>query len=335
MNKHSIIYLNPSLPTSKYRQIIDSVFQAIENGKLKTGDKMPSINEVCKQWGLSRDTVVNAYNEIKKRGIISSAAGKGFYIERTNVDITHNIFLLFDELNSFKEVLYDSFLKNLRKNEKVDIFFHHFNRKLFAKLIEEANGHYTTYIVMPAKFSNTRELLQTLSGRVIILDQLPNDLEDYFPSIHQNFEKDTYNALMAGKELIKRYEKLIMVYPGGKEPEGQYQGFIKFCNETSTDHELIHNLNSREIKEGEAYIAIWDEHMVWLVKEAGSKGYVTGKDIGIISYNDTPLKEVVANGITTISTDFAQMGSTLAKLISSKENQQIENASSLIVRGSL
>jgi DNA-binding LacI/PurR family transcriptional regulator len=58
-------------------------------------------------------------------------------------------------------------------------------------------------------------------------------------------------------------------------------------------------------------------------------------DIGIISYNDTPLKKVVANGITTISTDFVAMGKTLAQLVMSKKRTQLENSSSLIVRGSL
>lgn len=335
MKKQTIITLDEKLPVSKYRQIIDSVIEAIRKGKLKSGDKMPSINAICKQWNLSRDTVINAYSELKSRGIISSAPGKGFYIESTNIKLTNNIFVLFDELNSFKEVLYTSFLENLGKDTQVDIYFHHFNRKLFDKLIEEARGNYTTYVIMPAKFSDTSDTLYNLNGRVIILDQLPEDLTNRYPAVYQNFEIDTYKALMAGAGKIYRYNKLIMVYPGGKEPEGQYKGFLKFCKETGISHELISDLNNRKISKGEAYLVIWDRHLVWLVKEAKANGLELGKDLGLISYNDTPLKEVVANGITTISTDFKEMGQLLAKLVSGKDNQQIENPSSLIVRGSL
>ena len=35
---------------------------------------------------------------------------------------------------------------------------------------------------------------------------------------------------------------------------------------------------------------------------------VIGKQVGIISYNETPLKKIILNGITTISTDFEAMG---------------------------
>ena len=33
-----------------------------------------------------------------------------------------------------------------------------------------------------------------------------------------------------------------------------------------------------------------------------------GKDVGVISYNETPLKKIILNGITTVSTDFMMMG---------------------------
>lgn len=33
-----------------------------------------------------------------------------------------------------------------------------------------------------------------------------------------------------------------------------------------------------------------------------------GKQVGVISYNETPLKKIILNGITTISTDFHLMG---------------------------
>jgi DNA-binding transcriptional regulator YhcF (GntR family) len=335
MKQPDLIKINLKLPVSKYRQIINSVVDAINEGRLKPGDKIPSINDVCKKWDLSRDTVINAYNELKSKGIISSAAGKGYYVETSNIKTTHNIFVLFDELNSFKEDLYHSFLDNLNTNMQVDTYFHHFNRKVFNQLINESKGNYTTYVIMPAKFTGTFSQLQHLNGRVIILDQLPDDLKGRYPSVHQNFEKDTFKALMEGRKLISRYQKFIMVYPGGKEPEGQYRGFLKYCNDTFTPYELIHDIRDRTISKGEVYLVVWDRHLVWLVKEARAKGLELGKDIGIISYNDTALKEVVANGITTISTDFKKMGENLAQLVRTKNDQNIENPFRLLLRGSL
>ncbi|MCK9451609.1 MAG: GntR family transcriptional regulator [Bacteroidales bacterium] len=331
----SILNVSSDSPQTKYKQIVQSVLESINEGRLKIGDKMPSINDVCKEYSLSRDTVLIAYNELKARGIISSKPGKGYYVETNNVEIQHKVFVLFDELNSFKEDLYNAFLQALGEKVLVDIYFHHFNRKVFETLISENNGHYTTYVIMPAKFTDTAPILEQISGRVIILDQLPTDLSKPYPAIYQNFAKDSYNALMAGRHLLTKYRKLIMVYPGGKEPEGQFKGYLRYCEETNTPFELISDLRDRQISQGEAYIAIWDRDLVKLVTEAQNQELEIGKDIGIISYNDTALKQIAANGITTISTDFKDMGQKLAELIKSKKNEQIENLSSLIIRKSL
>ena len=192
-----------------------------------------------------------------------------------------------------------------------------------------------TYVIMPAKFLGIQQSLKNLSGRVILLDQMPADLTEHFPAIYQNFEKDTYNALLSGTKLLTKYKKLIMVYPGGKEPEGQFKGYLKYCHETNLPFELLSDLNGRNIAKGEAYITIKDRDLVWLVKESKRKNLKLGNDIGIISYNDTALKEIVANGITTISTNFILMGKSLAELVLSKSKTKIENPASLIIRGSL
>ena len=47
------------------------------------------------------------------------------------------------------------------------------------------------------------------------------------------------------------------------------------------------------------------------------------------------LKEVVENGITTISTDFNLMGARLAQMILNNEHLKIENPSRLILRRSI
>jgi len=330
-----LIQINEKQSVSKYKQIVNAIIKGIDDGKLVKGDRLPSINAICTRRNLSRDTVMMAYNELKAKGVLSSLPGKGYYIESTNVELSHRVFLLFDEFNGFKEDLFNSFLKALQGKAVVDIYFHHFNRKVFENLIRDNIGKYTSYVIMPTKFNNILPLLREINGRVFILDQISDELKDQFPAVYQNFENDVYNALLSGVDRLKRYKKVIMVYPGGKEPEGQYKGFVKFCKDSNISYELIQDIQYRKITKGEAYIAISDDHLVKLVKEVKALGYKLGEDIGLISYNDTNLKEVVADGITTISTDFKEMGRKLAELVLKKRNVQIENASSLIVRSSL
>lgn len=335
MSQIEYIAIDNRLSVSKYKQIVNSIVNAISEGSIKKGDKLPSINAVCKKFGLSRDTVLAAYNDLKSKGILSAHPGKAYFIESTQVNVEQNIMLLYDELNAFKEELYNSFIKRIEGKANVDLYFHNFNRKLFEQLLRENNYKYTAYVIMPAQFTNIAEMLKELSGKVYILDQLPPELKSCYPAIYQNFEKQIFNGLMEAKLLIAKYRKIVSVYPGGKEPETQLRGFIHFCQEVGMPFEVVNDTKERIPKKGEAYLVVNDADLVELVKLSKIHKLEIGSDIGIVSINDTPLKEVVANGITTISTNFSKMGEILADLILNKKTEQKENPYSLIVRESL
>jgi DNA-binding transcriptional regulator YhcF (GntR family) len=329
------IQIDESLGVPKYRQIINSIYSAISDGNLKLGDKIPSLNQICVEFELSRDTVMVAFNELKAKGIINSIPGKGYYIYSTEINLEQKIFLLFDELNAFKEDLYTSFLNSLDSKSSVDIYFHHFNFQVFKDLISESAGKYTSYVIMPATFDYSADVIGKLpKDKVYILDRLKDDLLDY-PVVYQDFEKDVFDALTDGLDLLQKYSKLIMIFPGGKEPEGRMIGFQRFCEEKGFQFEIIRNLVNKEMKSGEAYFVPSDRNLVLLVKMAAEKNLRLGHDTGIVSFNDTVLKEVVAGGITTISTDFQVMGKTLARMIQDRSVEKIRNQSALIRRNSL
>jgi len=322
-----------SLP--KYKQIILSIETSITEKRLKRGDKLPSVNKVALEFSLSRDTVLLAYDELKKRGIIYARLGKGYYIKSEEFSFEQRIFLLFDEFNSFKEDLYNAFMETMANNAQIDIFFHYFSIDVFRKLINENNGDYSKYIIMPTTLKGAAAIIKTLpKNDVFILDQTTAELKDY-PSVHQNFVKDMYNALTAGQQKLYKYKKMVLIFPAFKQPPGMAEGFTKFCTDNGIRHEIIPDFENRILLPGEAYVIPNDRHLVSVLEQARDKNLQIGKDIGIISYNDTPLKKVVGNGITTISTDFTEMGHLLAEMILKQAKTQIENKSRLIERGSL
>ena len=122
-----IINIDITSGIPKYKQIIFSVEIAIAENRLKKKDKLPSVNKISLEFSISRDTVLLAYDELKKRGIIYSILGKGYYVKSVEFSFEQRIFLLFDELNSFKEDIYNSFLETVNNSVQIDIFFHHFN----------------------------------------------------------------------------------------------------------------------------------------------------------------------------------------------------------------
>jgi DNA-binding transcriptional regulator YhcF (GntR family) len=327
------IQVNIGIP--KYKQIISSIEKAIEKGKLVKGEKLPSINKICLEFSLSRDTVFQAYEELKKRGIIFAILGKGYYVKSTEINIKQKIFLLFDELNIFKEDIYNSFLFHIGKDVQVDIFFHHFNIEVFRKLIKDSNGNYTKYIIMPTNLVEAPSIIKTLPvNDVYILDQTNIELVE-FPSVFQNFVKDIYDALRIGKSELDKYKKLIIIFPGFREPIGMKLGFEKFCNDFQFEYEIISEFSDKNIKVGEVYLIPNDRDLVRVIEKSKLQNLQIGIDFGIISYNETPLKKVVENGITTISTDFIAMGKIVAKMILNGKKEQIENKCSLLIRNSL
>jgi DNA-binding LacI/PurR family transcriptional regulator len=75
--------------------------------------------------------------------------------------------------------------------------------------------------------------------------------------------------------------------------------------------------------------------IVGLVKKIRQSKLEVGQEVGILSYNENPLKEVLLDGITVISTDFVKLGRTAADLILKRERHHVQNPFELIVRKSL
>lgn len=330
-----IIQISEANNYPKYQQIINSVERSIANQLLKKNDKLPSINKICLEFGISRDTVLYAYEELKKKGLVYSVLGKGYYVKTLDWDFEERIFLLFDELNAFKEILYHSFTEAVKNRAKVDVFFHYFNIEVFRKLIEENNGNYTKYIIMPSNINGTTPLIKLLpKNEVFILDQTNPELKDY-ASVHQNFAKDMFNGLFDAKAHLELYSRLVLIFPGKKEPIGMVEGFLNFCNKYKLNYTIISDFYNDTIKIGDMFVIIDDKHLVNVILQSKKQKFKIRRDFGIISYNDTPLKSVVADGISTISTDFYSMGKTLAEMVLESSNRRVENPSHLMLRKSI
>lgn len=335
MNFTEIYKIDKNSTFPKYRQLVDIIIKGIELKIFHKGDKIPSLNEICKLNGISRDTVMAAFNELKTRGIIISRPGKGYFINNTQININQRIFVLFDEMNSFKEDMYNSFLKTLDPNTDVDIYFHHFNFQTFTDLIEKASGQYTAYVIMPATFQNTAGIIKKLpNDKVYILDRKKKEIENY-PTIYQDFKNDVFEALKQHHDLIKKYDHLYMIHSNGKEPEERLKGLKMFADFSGIKSTVIESVNETSIQKSSCYLVASDRTLVELIKIAKAKKLKLGSDIGIISFNDTVLKEVVAGGISTISTDFTMMGKTLAHTIKNKAKVSVRNPWMFIERASV
>ncbi|WP_242617425.1 GntR family transcriptional regulator [Cecembia calidifontis] len=343
MKLHLAIEENSSVP--KYIQIVKAVKSLLTQGKLRYGDKIPSINLLSADYSLSRDTVEKAYRILKKQGIIESVKGKGYYISHHSDLAKYKILLLFNKLSAYKQVVYNALVTALK--DRADISFHvfHCEFSLFKKYLEQFSGQMDYYIIMPHfkkdQESMAAEMIKNLpQEKLILLDKCLPFCEGVFGSVYQEFKEDIYQALVKLSGKLTKYHKLYLAFPSKASypyPAEILQGFKKFAVEFQKDFEVIEEIGlDKQLVKGEAYIVIEENDLVNLIKKANkTKGLIIGKNLGILSYNETPLKEVLLKGITVISSDFPAMGKLTAEMILRKEGKMIKNEFKVIERASL
>ena len=70
-----------------YEQIYIQIKNQILNGELKKGDKLPPTRFMAKEYGISRNSVVSAYEQLRVEGYINSVIGSGFFVESIDVPL--------------------------------------------------------------------------------------------------------------------------------------------------------------------------------------------------------------------------------------------------------
>lgn len=332
----------------KYQQLVQSIIENIERGYLTIGEKIPSINEISEEFYLSRDTVEKAYNQLKKQKIIHSVKGKGYYVARNVSQSQTKVLFLLNKLSNYKLRIYNSFIESLGNSSKVDLHLYHCDHKILLNILEENMGAYDYYVVMPhfkdenQKHQNDNaqviEALKNIpSEKLVIMDNMIPELGENVASIYQDFKSDIYKALKEGIARLKKYEKIVLVYPENvlyPYPSEIKCGFHKFCVNHGFDFEIIPTIYPEmELETNDAYITIEENDLVCLIKQIRDQKFTMGEDIGVISYNDTPLKELL--GITVMSTNFKVMGETAAYMIKKHKHEVVKNVFNFIDRGSI
>jgi DNA-binding LacI/PurR family transcriptional regulator len=283
--------------------------------------------------GFSRDTVFKAYNILKQRNIIESAPQKGYYVASES----YKVFMLLDDFSAFKEQLYQSFRQNLPDSYSVDLLFHHYNPDVFRQLIENSLGRYSMYVVMNISHKNIDPILDKIdSNKLLILDmgKPENGKMNY---LLQDFNKSVKNCLEEGLAQLKKYDELILIYEekSTPHPAETVSAVRSFCQKHKITFKISEKLEIDKIGKGQAYFVIRDSDLVSIIKTCRSKQLALGKDVGIISYNDTPMKQIVGGGISVISTNFELMGELTAEFVKNKQKVATVLQTDFILRESL
>jgi hypothetical protein len=178
-------------------------------------------------------------------------------------------------------------------------------------------------------------ILNTIPSReLVLLDKDIPELKHDCLRVFQDFDKDISSALENTRDLLEKYSRLVLILPSdANHPEELPWGFRSFCLIHNKAFAVVENAQHEVLEAGTAYVVIRETDLVELVKKIRQTSYLLGREIGIISFNETPLKELL--NMTVITTDFEAMGRTAATMLLAKQTGKVKNPFYTIRRGSL
>lgn len=312
--------------TAVYKQLISAVSDAVKDGRLKTGELVPSMNALSGELGISKETVKRAYYLLRSNGILEAQQGKGFYVADTSAKSAISVLFLIDRFSVYKQEIVHGFHQELKGRSEDTILLHNQDIGIFEYFINENLGKFDWYVVLP-HFSldktvqeRARKIIKRIPNhKLIMADHLMSGMAGNFGAAYQDFENDVYSGLEQGAEKLEKIGNLKVI----AMPTSLYWPVIKkkvtgFCQEHGIDVKFLSEAPST-VRKGDAFLILTsqlDSGLIALVDNA--KGLKVGTDYHIISYNDSPVDRVVLNGLTTISTDFNEMGREIARMINDR-----------------
>ncbi len=120
--KLSEINIDKSSEQPIYQQIVEQIISLIQQGKLSSGEKLPTAQDFFSAYGIARGTIKHAYSLLEKRGVITVLRGKGTFVSKNeelpkNGDVIDIYLKQLLDLNLSLEKIEELVAKKLKEKE--------------------------------------------------------------------------------------------------------------------------------------------------------------------------------------------------------------------------
>jgi GntR family transcriptional regulator len=76
-------HLDRTSGVATYLQLVHQVKQALRLGLLRPGDQLPTAKEVVGQLGINPNTVLKAYRDLEREGLVAPRPGQGTFVQQS------------------------------------------------------------------------------------------------------------------------------------------------------------------------------------------------------------------------------------------------------------
>lgn len=317
-----------------YKQITDQIERAVRSGELPAGSQLPSMNELAAGQHISRETVKKAYCILRDKGILRPRQGKGFYVaDPADASKVPSVLLVFDKFSIYKQLMFNSFAAEIGDRAEMTILTHNQSLDLLKYYLDNNLDNFDYYVItphFPLDEASQRQALKLVSRipnrKLIVLDRLVPGLSGNFGAVYQDFENDIYYGLTEGLDKLRSSSVLkVVTLPASLYGAQIRKGVERFAGDYSIPVRFYSQVPDG-IEKMDTFLLLnsqIDEGLVRLSRKIAARGLRVGTDVRIISYNEFELNEIMLGGLTTVSTDFREMGKIAARMILSRNLSKV------------
>ena len=325
-----------------YKQIVAQVESSLRDGSLKPGEMLPSMNELALRLGISKETVKKAYKILTDKGIVTPRQGKGFFASDISVDVRPQVLVIFDKFSVYKEILFNAFADRLAGAAEITILNHNQSIDLLEYYLDSNLDRFDYYVVTPhfpldeaTQARAAKQLTRIPNRKLIMLDRLQPSFPGNYGAVYQDFENDIFDCLCGSVDAFGQDGALrVITLPSSLYGAHIRRGVERFASEKRISAEFL-TAAPEDIRPGDTFLVLnsqLDAGLVALTRNIRKAGLQIGGQVRIISYNEFDMNELVLGGLTTVSTDFRQMGRTAAEMILDRSPRKVHNPFGMIRR---
>lgn len=84
---HHAFHVDPASAEPLFAQLVASVKKAVATGRMKAGDKLPSVRELAGELVINPNTIAKAYQALEAEGVTISRHGSGTFIADRRITV--------------------------------------------------------------------------------------------------------------------------------------------------------------------------------------------------------------------------------------------------------
>ena len=317
-----------SLP--KYLQVRNELYDRIQNGYLRKGDKLPSEQELCEEFSVSALTIRRALTELSNEGFVARIKSKGSFISDPGGSGIIALILAAEDYGD------SSYMKIIQGAQKIAAEHEYslivewgnknleYERLIIQKTIDRKVEGILIYPYDPVRSRENYRLIEDVGIPYTVIDRYDMDSKCHTVS------SDNYRGgVLAANELLSLGHTRIVFaayhfflsseqerfdgYSAAMRQAGVMVSHEHLLSDRSLDYsELSRRILSREVT---AVFCCNDRLAFKLMRGLLDLGVRVPEDVSIIGFDDWGAPSGLPIGLTTVRQDFTGIGTLAAKLL--------------------